>query len=486
MILLALILVPALAALVAYALPVAARSGVLLGTALVHLGLVVRVWSAPGATTASGWLADDALGRVVLTLVSVLFLAVAHYAVGYVKEEAPRGGRAFASCLLAFLAAASMVALSHHLALMWIGLETTTLAVVPLIFHRRDRRSLEAVWKYLILSSVAIALALLGVFLLSTAQAVGGAGASLLLDDMLADAGALNPLWLRAAFVFVLIGFGTKMGIAPLHSWKPDTYGEAPSLVGALMSGALTSCAFLGLARVTSICFAAGADAFVRPALIAFGVLSLVIATAFILGQRDIKRLLAYSSVEHMGLLALALGIGHTAAYGAVLHVLNNGLAKGMMFLAVGNVVLATRGTSGVRGTGGVGSTTGLVRRAPWSGFLLMVGLFAVTGSPPFGMFLSEFAIVRGAIGQHYPWLAVTILVLLAVIFAGIAAMILDMVYGAHPGSEPNTRAPAERRWLLVAPATLAVLVLLLGLYLPGPLAVALSDAAIVLAGRAP
>jgi hydrogenase-4 component F len=187
-----------------------------------------------------------------------------------------------------------------------------------------------------------------------------------------------------------------------------------------------------------------------------------------------------------MGLLALALGIGHTAAYGAVLHVLNNGLAKGMMFLAVGNVVLATRGTSGVRSTGGVGSTTGLVRRAPWSGFLLMVGLFAVTGSPPFGMFLSEFAIVRGAIGQHHPWLAVTILVLLAVIFAGIAAMILDMVYGAHPGSEPNTRAPAERRWLLVAPATLAVLVLLLGLYLPGPLAVALSDAAIVLAGRAP
>ena len=481
-ILLALILVPALAALVAYALPVKARSAVLLGTAVVHLGLVVRVWALPGATAGSGWLADDALGRIVLTLVSVLFLAVAHYAVGYVKDETPRGGRAFASCLLAFLAAATTVALSHHLALMWIGLETTTLAVVPLIFHRRDRRSLEAVWKYLILSSVAIALALLGVFLLSTAHPPGAAGGTgLLLDDMLAGAGALDPLWLRAAFVFVLIGFGTKMGIAPLHSWKPDTYGEAPSLVAALMSGALTSCAFLGLARITSICYAAGADGFVRPALIAFGVLSLVIATAFILGQRDVKRLLAYSSVEHMGLLVLALGVGNTAAYGAVLHALNNGLAKGLMFLAVGNVVLSAGGANSA-----AYALRGLVRRAPWSGFLLVVGLFAVTGSPPFGMFLSEFAIVQGAIGAHRPWLAVTILVLLAVIFAGIAGMILDMVYGTRPDDAHDTGARPEHRWLLVAPAALAVLVLMLGVYVPGPLAAALSEAATTLGGRAP
>src|ERR1043166_578756 len=150
----------------------------------------------------------------------------------------------------------------------------------------------------------------------------------------------------------MLIGYGTKMGLAPLHSWKPDTYGEAPSLVGGLMAGALTSCAFLGLARVVAVCLAAGASAFVRPALIGFGLCSLVIAAAFIIGQGDIKRLLAYSSVEHMGLLALGLGVGGVGAYGAVLHALNNGIAKGLMFLTVGNVVLLT-GTSAADGSRG-------------------------------------------------------------------------------------------------------------------------------------
>src|SRR5205814_980855 len=168
---------------------------------------------------------------------------------------------------------------------------------------RHDRRSLEAVWKYLILSSVGIAFALLGVFLLATAQPSGALGGRpLVLGDMIANAGALDPAWLRMAFVFIAIGFGTKMGLAPMHSWKPDTYGEAPSLVAGLMAGALTSCAFLGLARVSAICFAAGLGPFIRPVLIAFGLFSLLIAAAFIVGQRDLRRLLAYSSVEHMGL----------------------------------------------------------------------------------------------------------------------------------------------------------------------------------------
>src|ERR1043166_5364663 len=247
MLLLALVLVPALAAAGAYAAPAATRRAVLFTAACVHLALVAWVWIAPGQSTLGGWLADDPLGRVILTLVSVLFLAVAHYVMGYLPGENPRGGRGFVTCLLGFLAAASLVTLSHHFALLWIGLESTTLSVAPLIFHRHDRRSLEAVWKYLVLSSVAIAFALLGIFLLATAQPAGGAaGRPLVLEDLIAHAGALDPVWLRAAFVFMLIGFGTKMGLAPLHAWKPDTYGEAPSLVAGLMSGALTSCAFLG------------------------------------------------------------------------------------------------------------------------------------------------------------------------------------------------------------------------------------------------
>src|SRR6185503_18395567 len=153
-----------------------------------------------------------------------------------------------------------------QLALQWIGMEATTLAVAPLIYDRHDRRSLEAVWKYLVLSSVGIAFALLGVFLLATAQPLGPtSGRPLVIDDLVAHARLLDPVWLRAAFVFMLIGFGTKMGLAPLHSWKPDTYGEAPSLVAALMAGGLTSCAFLGLARIVEIMSAAGQAAFMRP-----------------------------------------------------------------------------------------------------------------------------------------------------------------------------------------------------------------------------
>lgn len=501
MILLALIFVPAVAAALAYFLPARVRGVLLIGTAALHLALVTLLWVSPGDQALTGWLAEDALGRVILTLVSILFLAVAHYAVGYLREEDPPGGRAFASCMLGFLAAASVVALSHHFALLWIGLETTTLTVAPLIYRRYDRRSLEAVWKYLMLSSVGIAFALLGVFLLATSQP-SSAGRPLVLDDMIAHAPALDPVWLRAAFVFMLIGFGTKMGIAPLHSWKPDTYGEAPSFVSGLMSGALTACAFLGLTRVLSICFAAGADAFVRPALIAFGVFSLVIAAAFIIGQSDIKRLLAYSSVEHMGLLVLGLGLGGAGSYGAVLHALNNGLAKAMIFLTVGNVVLVT-------GTSAADQIRGLLRRLPFSGILLLVGLFAVTGSPPFGMFISKFTIISAAIGEHHPWVAAATVALLAIIFVGIAAMILEMVYGVREESEPQTDrggertwridAPAarekgqvrlerggERRWLVVAPAVLAVLVLGLGVYLPAPLTDALSSAATVLGGRAP
>jgi len=486
-VLLALVGVPALGGAAVYLLrSPRARSAVLVTLAAVHTGLVALVWARPGASAAGGWLVADSLGLVVLTLVSVLFLAVAHYAVGYLREDfAPRarGGRAFVSCLLAFLAAATLVALSHHLALLWIGMEATTLAIAPLIFDRRDRRSLEAVWKYLVLSSVGIALALLGVFVLATAQPDGvQGGRPLVFDDMMAHARALDPVWLRAGFIFIAIGFGTKMGLAPMHAWKPDTYGEAPSFVAGLMAGALTSCAFLGLARVTALCFAAGLDAFVRPVLLGFGLVSLGIAAAFIVGQGDVRRLLAYSSVEHMGLLVLGLGLGGVGAYGAALHTLNNGLAKGLTFLAVGNVVLSQR-TSAAR------EIQGLVKTMPATGVLLVIGLFAVTGSPPFGLFLSELTILAGAFATGHWLVAAATVLLLAVIFIGIAAMILGMVYGVPnatpvPGGVPERSG--DRAWLVAAPAVLAALLLMLGVFIPPPLARALASAAVSLGGHAP
>ena len=474
MLLLGLVLLPALTGLLAWLSPRAqARQGLLLSTAVAHGAGTAFLWWHPELTALDAWLAVDALGLMVLSVLSLLFVAVSGYAVGFLRVDRPRGGPLFITCLLAFLAAASLVALAHHLALVWVGMEATTLALAPLVFHRRDRRSLEAVWKYLVLSSVGIALALFGTFFLASAQVEGR---PLVLEDLLRHADTLQPGLLRAAFVFLLVGYGTKMGLAPLHAWKPDTYGEAPSLVAGLMAGALTSCAFLGLARIVEILTAAGQQAFMRPPLLVLGILSLVVSAAFIIGQSDLKRLLAYSSVEHMGLLVLALAIGGAGSYGAVLHLVNNGLTKGLMFLAVGNVVLFYRTSEGA-------AIRGVFQRAPWTGGLLLAGLFAVSGSPPFGMFQSELTILGAALRGGFRWLGVLIMILLAIIFIGMAKLILEALHG-----DPlETAEPApESLALLGGPFALAALVLGLGLYLPLPLRALLAQAARALGGSAP
>lgn len=477
--LLALWILPLVGAGFALAIPThrigPARIGTLVTVAAAHLALVVTLWIVPAAPTLGGWFASDALGLVVLTLVSVLFFLTSLYTVGYLQRERPRGGRVFVSALLGFLAATTVVTLSQHLALLWVGMEATTLTVAPLIFHRHDRRSLEAVWKYLLISSVGIALALLGTFFLAAAQG-DAPGRALILPDLIAHAHALHPAWLRGAFLFLLVGFGTKMGLAPMHTWKPDTYGEAPALVGGLMAGALTSCAFLGVARITEVMMAAGLALFVQPILIAFGLLSLLVAATFVIGQRDLKRLLAYSSVEHMGLLVLGLGFGGIGAYGSVLHVLNNGLSKGWLFLVAGNVVLAT-------GSSAAADNRGLLRTLPVSATLLVLGLFAVTGSPPFGLFLSEFTILRAAIAAGHPWIAVVMLLLLAVIFIGMAALILEMALGTP---KPGTKRVRESPWLLIGPVVLLLIVGMLGVYIPSALNTVLTRAAASLGGIAP
>ncbi len=215
-----------------------------------------------------------------------------------------------------------------------VGVETTTLASAPLIYFHRHQRSLEATWKYLMICSVGIALALMGNILLSISM-VGSdtRGGTMLLADLLAAAPGMQPFWLKAAFIFLLVGYGTKMGLAPMHNWLPDAHSESPSLVSALLSGALLNCAFLGILRAHQICTAAGIADFSSDLLVFFGLLSMVMAAIFIVGQGDYKRLLAYSSVEHMGILALGVGIGGGAAFGAMFHAVNHSLTKAGLFL---------------------------------------------------------------------------------------------------------------------------------------------------------
>jgi hydrogenase-4 component F len=263
----------------------------------------------------------------------------------------------------------------------------------------------------------------------------------------------------RAAFVLLLVGYGTKMGLAPLHSWKPDAYGEAPGLLGALLAGGLTNFAFLSIARVFQVTRAAGDDAFARDALVGLGLLSIGLAAVFVVGQRDFKRMLAYSSVEHMGILALGIGLGGAAAGGAFFHSMNNGLTKGVLFLSAGNIhrAFGSKVTDEVRGA---------ARRLPVSGPLFLAGFLAVTGSPPFSPFFSEFAILNGAFGAGRFVVGGLFLALLAVIFVGMATTVLAVVQG-DPGDAPSVPGMGDS-WLTAAPPlVLMVLVLCLGLFLP-------------------
>ncbi len=471
---LALLGIPVVLGAAAWAVPSARLRMVLLWlAAALHLAGVGAAWVAPTVAVPGAWLAIDALGLLVLTTVSLVFAVVAVYATAYLEGERAAGERVFVACLFGFLASATLVAIAHHMALMWIGMETTTLSMAPLVFYRRNKRSLEAVWKYLMLSSVGIALALFGTFFLAAAQ---GGGRPLVLEDLLGGAARLEPVLLRSAFVFLLVGYGTKMGLAPLHAWKPDTYGEAPSLVAGLMAGALTSCAFLGLARATEVMAAAGQLPFAQPPLLALGLVSLALSAGFMVLQSDLKRLFAYSSVEHMGLLAIALGIGGIGSYGAALHLVVNGLVKVAMFLAVGNIVRLSQ-------TSEAAATSGLLRRAPWTSVLLFAGLFAVTGSPPFGLFVSEFAILGAVLRAGHTALAVLVVALLSIVFVAMARMLLRVVFSdAEPGAPPLLEKPA----LVAGPVAMVALGLFLGLFQPPPLRAVLAEAARARGGIAP
>ena len=270
----------------------------------------------------------------------------------------------------------TVAAVARHLGLMWLAVETTTLSSAPLIYYNRNQLSLEATWKYLMICSVGIALAMLGILFIAYAGLHGGSPINLQLDDLLGRAPTFSRPWLHAGFVFLLVGFGTKMGLAPLHSWKPDAYGEAPGLVGALLAGGLTSVAFLAILRGVQIMAAAGDLAMAQKALLAMGLLSLALAAVFMVRQPDVKRMLAYSSVENMGILALGVGIGGLAAFGAMFHMMNNALTKGGLFLSAGNIQRAYSSKH-------LGEVRGALSRVPLSAGLFLAGFLAITGSPP-------------------------------------------------------------------------------------------------------
>ncbi len=457
------ILAPLALAALAFADPSPTRRPrALLAGGLLHSAGLAALWVRPPAPALGGWLELDPLAKVVLGTTSALFLLCAAYAQAYLARRADRDNRVFVGGLLVLLSAMTVVALSQHLGLLWVAIEVTTLSTAPLIYFNKTARSLEATWKYLLVCSLGIALALLGTFFLALAGAGPLGPRSLLVSDLVGAGHALSAPWVRAGFVFLLVGYGTKMGLAPLHSWKPDAYGEAPGILGALLSGGVTSLAFVALARVVQVCIAAGEGAFARAALVGLGLFSMALAAVFVVGQRDFKRMLAYSSVEHMGILAVGLGLGGAAASGAMFHTVTNGLTKGVLFLAAGNIHRSY-------GSKRIDDVRGAARRLPISGPLFLAGFLAVTGSPPFSPFFSEFSIVNGALGGGRYLVGGLFLLFLAVIFVGMGATVLKVVQG-DPTGAPEVAGNADTWATAGPPLVLMAMVLLLGLYLPDAL----------------
>jgi len=321
---------------------------------------------------------------------------------------------------------------------------------------------------------VGIALALLGNFFLAvSASGLAGGHTPMTIAGLVHAGPTLHAAWVKAAIVFFVVGYGTKMGLAPLHTWLPDAHSEAPAVVSALLSGAVLNCAFLAILRVTQVAQAAGAGDFSRDLMLVLGIVSMATAAIFVIGQGDYKRMLAYSSVEHMGILAVGIGLGGTGVGGSMLHAVNHSLVKGMLFLTAGNILAAyaTKRSSQIKG---------MLSERPITGVLWMGGLLAVSGMPPFGTFFSELIILKTAIDQGRFAIAATFLVLLAAVFIGMATSIIPMAQGRAPGAES---APREVWRASIPAAVLGALSLALGLHLPERLGRAIHDAAATFGG---
>jgi hydrogenase-4 component F len=426
-----------------------------------HVGLTFCLFFHPPAISPEAWFGFDPLARAVLPVVSLLFLVCSVYSVFYLQIRAERPNRVFVSLLLVVLGLLSAGHQARHLGLLWIATEAITLATVPLIHFNGTPRAFEATWKYLLVGGTGIALSLLGSFCLGYASLHGGGIGNLTFTALAAQGAELSRPWVLTAWVLLLVGYGTKMGLAPMHTWKPDAYGEAPGIVGAMLAGAVTTVAFTAILRVRTVVAAAGDASVADLTLLAIGLFSMLVAALFLLGTRDYKRMLAYSSVEHMGILAVGASLGGAGAAAALFHVWSNGLTKGALFMSAGNIRRAS-------GSASMDEVRGMMAVTPRSAVLFVTGLFAVTACPPFGPFFSELQVLRAALADGHWGATAMFLACLLLVFFGMTRVVFGIVDGRpRPATKANGRRFVETAGVIVPPLLLLGLSLWIGLFTP-------------------
>ena len=412
-------------------LPVASAAA-LLGVGVV---LILQVRGGGPITTAAGLLRVDSLSAWMLTVVGAVAVVALWGGVPHRTDRSRNIGR-FAGLLCLFLAAMSLAVAADNIGVMWVAIELTTITTAFLVGSRGGRGALEAAWKYVILGSVGVAIAFLGIVLIFAASRTSGAP-SLSWVVLLAHAGSLDPTLTRAGAALAVLGFATKAGLAPMHSWLPDAHSQAPATVSGLMSGVLLSVAFYAILRIQAVADAAIGPALMRELLIAAGLLSLAVTAGLVITQKDFKRLLAYSSIEHMGLLALGAAAGGPLAMAAVLlHILGHGLVKSSMFVLSGRIL-------GFTGSHDIADVRNLLRRRPDLGGPFLLGAAALLGFPPFVTFFTEVAIIVAGFQRGLGWQMLVACILLLVVFAGIARHVLGMTVGNDPDPDVARTLPA-------------------------------------------
>jgi hydrogenase-4 component F len=425
-------------------------------------------------TAMDGLLRVDALGAWMVGLIAlVATLAGVEAAAGHGSAEAPRR---FFPLFHLFVFTMLLAVTTDDLGLMWVAVEGTTLASVFLVNFHRTRASLEAAYKYLLICSVGIALAFIGTVLVYFAdvQQFGGEAHALRWTTLLRWAPQLPPRVVELAFVFLLVGYGTKAGLAPMHTWLPDAHSEAPAPISALMSGVLLSVGIYAILRFKAVVDLAAGPDFAGRLLVLLGLASMTVAAAFLWSPTNLKRMLAYSSVEHLGLVALGLGFGgRWGVAGALLHIGNHALAKSTLFLLSGRIREAF-------GTVEILPIRGLLAAMPVTGRGFALAVLALSGLPPFGLFISELMILGGGIQAGWRAAPALALALLLVAFGGMLRALHRVAYGVDAGMAPREALS----WGGVAPVAIGLgLLILTGLAWPPGLADALARAAAVLGG---
>ncbi|WP_192458276.1 hydrogenase 4 subunit F [Musicola keenii] len=451
----------------------------------VTLFTVWSVYQQGELLAANRWLHLDSLSALFLAILGVIGFITGLYSMGYMRHELESGEISLPTLCYyygffhLFLFTMLLVITSNNLILMWAAIEATTLSSAFLVGLYGQRSSLEAAWKYIIICTVGVAFGLYGTVLVyaNAANVMTDPGNAIFWTEVLKHAGELDSTLMHLAFIFILIGFGTKTGLFPMHAWLPDAHSEAPSPTSAMLSAVLLNCALLVIVRYTILISAAIGPEFPQRLLLVFGLLSVAVAALLILVQRDMKRLLAYSSVENMGLIAVALGIGGPLGIlAALLHTLNHSLAKTLLFCGSGNVLLKY-------GTRDMDAVKGILRVAPLTGALLAGGALALGGMPPFNVFLSEFMTVTAGIHAGQLPLTLLLLALLTVVLAGLVRMVAMTVLG----SKPEAVSRGELGWLTTAPMLiLLVLMLVMGTRIPQPVTQLLERATAIVLNTAP